>query len=418
MSNFNDDNEVDYFYLKVVVSVVWFSLVLLVPAKDSEAVSQWSRKYKVDCSTCHIAFPRLNHFGEAFMKNGFQWPGEPDDGDTEGKEEISDQLFIDEVGNWFGARLSVTPGKFKSSDLSRNGGLQDQVTVGNTNFLQFFVAGSIFKNVSIFIEQEFEVGSSLFNWYHLGFHNLYGSYVNFQVGRISPVDFTPFSDRLRLWAKSDVMNVNSSPGVSTGENSINVRTDRPGIQYYGYKGPLTWFAGLDNGVDTTDTDKAKNYWVGLKAELPDTVKSPFVGSSVGYHFYEGTDNRNTTTAQITNSFYRHTISTNIRLDESWDIQAVYQSGHDENGTLAATAVETDFNGYTLIAGYRDYDWWYILQYDNVNSSDLPSIEKDRISPSAWYFLRDNFKAGLALRLDLGSATVENHEAAFEIRTMF
>jgi len=80
-------------------------------------------------------------------------------------------------------------------------------------------------------------------------------------------------------------------------------------------------------------------------------------------------------------------------------------------------VETDFDGFTIIAGYRDYDWWYILQYDNVNSSDLPAIEKDRISPSVWYFLRDNFKAGLAVRLDLNENTV-NHEAAFEIRTMF
>lgn len=293
----------------------------------------------------------------------------------------------------------------------------DQLTVGNTNWLQFFVAGSLFKNVSIFIEQEFKVDSSLFNWYRLGFHNLYGTYVNFHVGRISPVDFSPFSDRLRQWFKSDVMNVNSSPGTSSSENAMNVRTDRPGIQYYGYKGPMTWYAGIDNGKDATDPDNSKNYWVGLKAEIPENVKSPFVGSSVGYHFYQGTDNINTSTAQATNRYYRHTVSSNIRFNENLDIQAVYQLGNDENGTLAASAFETDFEGYTLTAGYRDYNWWYILQYDNVRSTEVSSIEKDRISPSVWYFLRDNFKAGLALRLDLNE-NIPNHEAAFEIRTMF
>jgi len=418
MSELHGRRGVDGFLVKMLAVMILLSLaLLLVPVKDAEAVSQWSRKYKVECSTCHVAFPRLNHFGEQFMKNGFQWPGGPPDGDKEGKEEISDQLVIDEVGNWLGARLSLTPLKFESNSLTRNNQLDDQLTVGNTKWLQFFVAGSLFKNVSIFIEQEFTVDSSLFNWYHLGFHNLYGTYVNFQVGRISPVDFTPLSDRLRQWAKSDVMNVNSSPGTSSSENAINVRTDRPGLQYYGYKGPWTWFAGIDNGKDATDTDSSKNYWLGFKAELPETAKSAFVGSSVGYHFYQGTDNISTSTAQITNRFYRHTFSTNIRYNENLDIQAVYQYGNDENGTLAASAVETDFDGFTIIAGYRDYDWWYILQYDNVNSSDLPAIEKDRISPSVWYFLRDNFKAGLAVRLDLNENTV-NHEAAFEIRTMF
>ncbi|KMP11244.1 hypothetical protein UR09_03925 [Candidatus Nitromaritima sp. SCGC AAA799-A02] len=260
--------------------------------------------------------------------------------------------------------------------------------------------------------------SSKFSWFHIGFHNLADSYVNFQVGKLSPVDFTPYSDRLRIWQTSAVMNVNASPGSSAGENSTNVRSSRPGIQYYGYKGPFTWFAGVDNGKDATDPDNAKNFWVGLKLEVPESVKGSFVGSSVGYHYYDGTDNAATATAQITNNFSRHTFATNIRYDEDTDIQAVVQLGNDKNGTLGTTATETDFHGFTVAGAHRTGPWWYVLQYDNVNSSDVPAIEFSKISPSAWYFLRDNFKVGVVARIDVNGGPVENHEAAVEIRTMF
>jgi len=40
----------------------------------ANATSQWARKYKTSCSTCHNAFPRLNYYGERFMLNGYQDP--------------------------------------------------------------------------------------------------------------------------------------------------------------------------------------------------------------------------------------------------------------------------------------------------------------------------------------------------------
>ena len=138
-------------YLLSKILVLSFLGWILFPVQDASAVSQWSRKYKVECSTCHIAFPRLNFFGVQFMRNGFQWPGQPPDGDETGKEELSENLFIDTVGNWLGARISLTPLKYKTNDRVRNGKLDDSFNLGNSNWLQFFVAGSIFKNVAVFI---------------------------------------------------------------------------------------------------------------------------------------------------------------------------------------------------------------------------------------------------------------------------
>jgi hypothetical protein len=184
------------FFLRVFVFLFIAGLFLILP-RDAEAVSQWTRKYEVDCTTCHTAFPRLTHFGEKFMRNGFQWPDDEPDGDTAGKNKISDSLFADKVGNWLGARLSLTPGVYKTNGVTIDGVTEDSFNIGNPNWLQLFVAGTIVKNVSIFIEQEFEVDGSKFSWFHLFFTNLADTYVNFQVGKLSPVDFTPFPDRLR-----------------------------------------------------------------------------------------------------------------------------------------------------------------------------------------------------------------------------
>ncbi len=390
------------------------SLFLLFP-KNAEAVSQWARKYQVDCTTCHTSFPRLNHFGERFMRNGFQWPDDEPDGDTEGKDKISDNLFADKVGNWLGARLSLTPAVYKTDGVTIDGVTKDSFNIGNSNWAQLFIAGTIFKNVSIFIEQEFEVDGSKFSWFHLFFTNIAGTYVNFQVGKLSPVDFTPFPDRLRMWQKSDILNVKSSGG--SGENSVTIRQSRPGIQYYGYKGPLLWFAGLDNGKDASDLDRQKNYWAGLKLEIP-SDKSSFQGSSVGFHYYSGTDTADSATVRIENDFNRYTFAANARYLDKFDLQATYQIGKDDNFTLTPVLVATEYTGLTISTAYWTYPVYIILQYDQIDSNDIPALETKKLSPSIWLFMRENFKAGIAARFDVSGAAVKKHEIALQIRTMF
>jgi hypothetical protein len=47
---------------------------LLVPTA-AHAIPAFSRAYQVSCATCHTAFPRRSEFGEAFLANGYRWPG-------------------------------------------------------------------------------------------------------------------------------------------------------------------------------------------------------------------------------------------------------------------------------------------------------------------------------------------------------
>jgi hypothetical protein len=52
-------------------------VVCLLPGRSS-AIPAFARKYRTSCQTCHNGFPKLNAFGEAFRRNGYQFPGGTD----------------------------------------------------------------------------------------------------------------------------------------------------------------------------------------------------------------------------------------------------------------------------------------------------------------------------------------------------
>ena len=56
----------------VAVSVV-------IGPSSAEAIPAFARKYQTSCQTCHIAFPKLNPFGEAFRLRGYRMPAETED---------------------------------------------------------------------------------------------------------------------------------------------------------------------------------------------------------------------------------------------------------------------------------------------------------------------------------------------------
>ncbi len=51
------------------------AIAVLGTATPSHAIPAFARRYQTSCQTCHIAFPRLTPFGEAFRRNGFRFPG-------------------------------------------------------------------------------------------------------------------------------------------------------------------------------------------------------------------------------------------------------------------------------------------------------------------------------------------------------
>jgi len=61
------------------VGAVLFLLSFLLVSRSADAVPAFARKYQTSCQTCHIVFPKLNAFGEAFRLRGYRLPGETEE---------------------------------------------------------------------------------------------------------------------------------------------------------------------------------------------------------------------------------------------------------------------------------------------------------------------------------------------------
>ncbi len=403
--------------------VRWSVLALaavLIPSNAS-ATAQWARKYQTSCQTCHTQFPRLNYYGERFMRNGYQDPDDENaDGDTLGKTEMNDRTFIDELRNYLSFRLNVDAIRLRTNKLTVNGEKETERTFGNPNWVQFFVAGSIFKDVSIFIEDEVTTHGTHFSWYKLSFTNLGSSAFNVQIGNLSPRDWTSYSGRLRMFApfKGPAFKVKSNGGV--GDDSVNISSARPGIQYWGYKGPAFWFAGVTTGAEAPDPNDHLHYWLGLRFDVPESADSSIEGSNLSLWHYSGTDAVDTDTDEITGDFSRNSIAANLRLKEL-DLQAMYVKGEDDNWNMSTDPRKVNWTGISFSGAYMiDGKWYPAIAYDEVSSSDEPSIEKRLLTPSISYDPRENFRVGLYATIDLYNENghTKSNDIRINLRTMF
>ena len=59
--------------LTVTLSLVFALLIL---SQTALAIPAFARKYGFNCNMCHVAFPKLNDWGQRFRDNGYQVPGQ------------------------------------------------------------------------------------------------------------------------------------------------------------------------------------------------------------------------------------------------------------------------------------------------------------------------------------------------------
>ena len=54
----------------------WFLVLRF--ADRAQAIPVFARKYHTSCITCHTVYPKLNDVGEAYRRNGYQFPSDED----------------------------------------------------------------------------------------------------------------------------------------------------------------------------------------------------------------------------------------------------------------------------------------------------------------------------------------------------
>lgn len=75
----------------VLIGILTFGLTAgsFIIEEKAHAVPIFTRKYNTSCTTCHIGFPKINAFGEAFKNNGYRLP--------------EDEVFVKEPPVWLGS---------------------------------------------------------------------------------------------------------------------------------------------------------------------------------------------------------------------------------------------------------------------------------------------------------------------------
>lgn len=415
----------------------FWMLFLLLIAPNSNATSQFAKKTGIPCSTCHTVFPRLTSFGEEFLKNGYQLETTYKKNWEEAFPIDAGGVKLDEVTNLFGFRINMTPIEFDTKSFQQDSGMAKttKLTLSNPVWLQMFVVGSIYKDISFFSELEYSKSSFKFNWFYFNFTNILNSpLANFQVGNISPLEFASYPNRLPQLPnlKGEVFLLKSSNG--TGESSMDMSSARPGIQYFGKHSFATVYLGLSPGVSSASVNQYMNYWGGLVCKLPEDVIKGFDGSTLTLHYYTGTDTKYTgqetaaQKAQVANKFTRFSPQINIRYNEKLDIQAAYVTGTDENYSLVASPSKSfKYSGFALEAGYMPSDIWHLgVHYDNYSSEDKvvatgkPVLNYQRIVPSATYIVNENirFTAYYEKNLTDIDANLKVDKTYLNIRVMF
>ncbi len=138
-------------FIFLVCSMV--SLIVL-SAQDSFALPVFARKYHTACSTCHIAFPTRNGFGEAFRNNGYRFPNDTDEdmvkeepiklGQEAYKDVFPDAIWPSDLPNMPSLGFLAKTG----ARMEKNSATGKYKDVGIDEELNIFFSGTITKQLS------------------------------------------------------------------------------------------------------------------------------------------------------------------------------------------------------------------------------------------------------------------------------
>jgi hypothetical protein len=452
--------------------------LLLGVASTAHAVPAFARKYQTSCQTCHIVFPKLNAFGEAFRLRGYRLPGET--------EAMVKQLPVS-LGAPAYKRLwpqAVWPGEISSSvplavnitlaDVNRSAVNEDGTVTTVNNDLQFpqevniFGAGTLGEHVSYLGEVTFaenpdgSVGVEL-EHAHMGFDSPFGpeDLFHFRIGKFAPNLADGFQE---MWIATDA-GIDSlfaynpiGPHGGTGladagpASAISLPALVRGIEGYGIIAHRAlWVAGLANGIgpepqDTTgrfDGNNAKDVYarfdykffgMGLDGDtggqpVPDKNwrdnslrLGAFVyrgnGSDINFPVSDG--------GLDTNIQDVHFLRTGLYASvfyQDLNVSGVYLHGSDALSAFdpatanLLSATEPDYDAWFTQADYVIYPWLQASgRYETVTPADrtLPSLRTGVFNLSA--LIRANVKTMIEYQRDLRQG--ENHTLNVLLRFAF
>lgn len=184
---------------------------------ESLAIPAFARKYETSCQTCHIAYPKLNAFGEAFRLNGYRYPDETENQVKEKPVSMGAQAWklVWPDGVWPGSIPSNSPWAFRtnfntnySSKTEDHGREFIKWDFAFPPAVELLAGGTLGDDMSFFVglefEQEVEDGElrsmAMIHQAELHWNDLFGhrDLLNIKIGFFEPELVSGFSHMRRL----------------------------------------------------------------------------------------------------------------------------------------------------------------------------------------------------------------------------
>jgi hypothetical protein len=352
-------------------------------AKPAEANPGFTRKYNVGCQMCHVAFPKLNDFGEQFARNGYQFPNEEP---AKNAVRLGDERLLLPSSPNFAIRAD---GFFRwRNDTAVRNDIQSPWV------LKLFSNGLLAKDITYYFYFLASEGGTVVGPEDafLYFNNIAGGLDwDAVVGQFQVMDsFYAREQRLTFQDiaiyKTDVMEAAS--GGAGG--SFDLTYDRGAFTSLS-AGPVSTLVGLTNGnglgsADANgsfDDNGYKNQFARVAVGVP--------GAALGVFWYHGKTNPGTI-GTAPNRFSRWGPDLAIDLGKRVDLRANWLFGRDEHPTLSAADSPVSHNGgFAEVDVHINSRWTGVLLYNEVVSDELPVLEQRSLTANLTYYRMRNLK---------------------------
>lgn len=221
--------------------------VLAILPSRSQAIPAFARKYGFNCGMCHVAWPRLNDFGQKFRMNGYQIPGQ---------ENLEKSVI--ELG---GTPIALRTMAGYTSDQFSPEGAESEVNQFQVNGLDVLAGGVLGFNKGFFLAYlpRIEGGAGVeeqaaqMEQANVIFSSLRSTCLNVRAGRFEAA-YLPFSQlRSVTISPYEIYAFNGSPGVSAAGtrgslNPFGLADTGDGIELTGWgRSPWQYAFGFTSG---------------------------------------------------------------------------------------------------------------------------------------------------------------------------
>ena len=336
---------------KFLTSAMLLVVGLVALEREAGAIPTFARKYRTSCSTCHVAIPMRNAFGEAFRRNGYQIPAgderyikeEPVSLGAEAWKEMWPEAI------WPGAIPESVPFSAYAHQRFVWDNPKDDREFDAPHELELLMGNTLGRNVAFFGEFVFfEKGQNVpgLKRLFLQFSNLFegklGRALSIRVGRFEPGIADGYKDADRLTMEHPIT---LDYRVT---NAFRIRDAQSGLEIAGVPHrSFEYVFGVVNGQGVTVNDPNNSRDVYFRAgvkfrgmgldgsgspegdELP--MADNYVDDSVtlGFYGYRGLSTQTEGGVTFDNRFRRMGVDARLNYGRNY-LRAGLVQGRDEN----------------------------------------------------------------------------------------